>query len=233
MVGLLITLLFDFDESPFWSLFNTWQIISHLPLLNLNYSGFFTTFLRKQLDFMLLRIPSWQQLVYKTSKISMIDERSFSDAFETSGYPSMLLTINLSMPLAVIAVLIICLPLSWLIDKVVSVRDPLSRFGGRKQIFKKPLFSKTVNALLRCLMIVFLDLSICMLLNIFSWKQNYQVNAFGKLNACVVIISSCVIGLLFAFIWGQAIVYEVKKKKTKDVKIIGEYSTIYVGLNSY
>jgi hypothetical protein len=41
------------------------------------------------------------------------------------------------------------------------------------------------------------------------------------MNACVVIISSCIIGLLFAFIWGQAIAYEVKKKKTKDVQIMG------------
>ena len=143
----------------------------------------------------------------------MADEHSFNPVFEINGCKSMLLFINFGLPMVIFGGLIVILPFSWIADNIISVPDLTSRVGGRKQAFKKTMFLKTINAIVRCIMIGFLDLTIFMILNADSVKQNFKINAFGKFNATLVVFSALLIGLLFLFICIQAILLEIKHKK--------------------
>ena len=112
----------------------------------------------------------------------------------------MLLFINLGLPLVIFGGLIVTLPFAWIADNIISVKDPRSKIGGRKQAFRKPMFVKTINAIVRCIIIGFLDFTICVILNADTVKQNFKVNAFGKFNATLVVFAACLIGLFFWFV---------------------------------
>jgi hypothetical protein len=53
--GVLIAILFGFDQTPFWLFFNIWQLFLHVPLLNLKLPGFIGLTWREQLKIWTLR----------------------------------------------------------------------------------------------------------------------------------------------------------------------------------
>jgi hypothetical protein len=46
---LFLCYMLGFDQTPFWLFFNIWQLLVHIPLLNLKIPGFVSAFLREEL----------------------------------------------------------------------------------------------------------------------------------------------------------------------------------------
>ena len=72
--GLLASIVFEFDKTPLWTFFNIWQLIVHIPLLNLKVPGFACTYWRTQLNIWTMRNPKVSAWMEQLSGIEAIDQ---------------------------------------------------------------------------------------------------------------------------------------------------------------
>jgi hypothetical protein len=67
--SLFLAYIFGFDQTPFWLFFNIWQLLVHIPLLNLKIPGFVSAFWREELEIWTMRNDNVERWMNKISRI--------------------------------------------------------------------------------------------------------------------------------------------------------------------
>lgn len=217
--------------------FNIWQLIVHIPLLNLKIPGFVSAFWREELMIWTMRNDNVEAWMTDLSMTPIEERKSFTYLLEAAGYNSTQIFINLGLILWIPIILIGLMPFALFVDNCCSVRDgQLERFGGRKRLTEKPLVQMLVNLLMRFALVSVLDISICVFISLSS----QEAGAFDSHHGHEVInlaLSWLFIALFICFIafiigYGAWRYYKAKNAKVwKDFDVSGYVCTLYEGVN--
>jgi len=119
--SLFLAYMFRFDQTPFWLFFNIWQLLVHIPLLNLKIPGFVSAFWREELMIWTMRNNNVETWMNELSNVIPEERKAFNMLLEAAGYRSTLIVVNLGLILWVLLILLAMLPIALAVDSLCTV----------------------------------------------------------------------------------------------------------------
>lgn len=119
--SLFLAYMFRFDQTPFWLFFNIWQLLVHIPLLNLKIPGFVSAFWREELMIWTMRNNNVETWMNELSNVIPEERKAFNMLLEAAGYKSTLIVVNLGLILWVLLILLAMLPIALAVDSLCTV----------------------------------------------------------------------------------------------------------------
>ena len=114
--SLFLAYMLGFDQTPFWLFFNIWQLLVHIPLLNLKVPGFVSAFWREELMIWTMRNENVKTWMIELSDIQPEERQSFTFLLEAAGYDSTQIFVNLGLILWIPTIIIALMPFALFID---------------------------------------------------------------------------------------------------------------------
>jgi len=234
-IGLAITLVMGFDQTPFWLFFNCWQLFLHVPLLNLKIPGFVNSFWREQLMIWTMRNANVNQWMCHLSHGLEEDKKSYTLQLEAAKFDSLHIYVNLGLILWVPAIIIALMPVAWIVDTFCTLRDSQrEQFGGRKPLTKQPLLCRLTNLLSRFALMATLDIMICVFICLSTaWHGAYVgIQRDINLGIGIGLLALFVCFVLFTAGYGVwRFVQARKAEEWKDYLVSSYVSTLFEGAN--
>jgi len=168
IAGLVLTLLCRGSLIPVFGLFETIQLISHLPLVYTNLPSRLLTFLKPINDMVRFNFIFSGQIGLKLIDFFDIneDEKAFNERFSAYGYENALFVQNTISVIVALACVLIVMILALCVDFV------LERLQKQSERIKGSLIPQLVNACVRFSILLFFELLLCSWLHFVSLKDN-------------------------------------------------------------
>lgn len=227
LLGLALANTLNADTLPIWACYDCLVLITHLPLVNIQVPGKATVVFKEIAQILRLHFEPVQDW-YKNVDVGDA-ARPLTNVLMHNGYDSTSIIINLFPILCIFGLLLVAMVFAKCIDcsYVSSLAQPNP--NGRTHVRVLTATQKVVNVMFRMLKVFFLELFICILINMEAKTSgNNDFEAISKIIAIFMLTILTLLVLLFFFI--TAIESDVERDLSQPPVASLDY--VYLGMSN-